>query len=59
MGLENKKRFKIFPCDPDHNGECLVCDCWIINCAYDRWVQKDYTYETEEELNEMFKNYKK
>jgi hypothetical protein len=21
-----------FPCNPDHNGECLVCDCWVTDC---------------------------
>ena len=20
------------PCNPDHNGECLVCDNWMVNC---------------------------
>lgn len=20
------------PCNPDHNGECLVCDCWLSDC---------------------------
>lgn len=45
-----------YHCYPDHNGECLVCDCWLENCAYDRWVNKDFTYESEEELNKMFNN---
>ena len=45
------------PCKLDHNGECLICDCWLENCAFERWKNKDYTYETEEELNKMFKNY--
>jgi hypothetical protein len=22
------------PCNPDHNGECLVCDCWLSDCAF-------------------------
>jgi len=43
------------PCNPDHNGECLVCDCWLDNCAYDRYLKNDYTYETKEELEKMFK----
>jgi hypothetical protein len=57
-------RFKLFlarkinkketPCKPDHNGECLICDCWLENCAFKRWKNKDYKYETEEELNKMF-----
>jgi hypothetical protein len=45
------------PCNPDHNGECLVCDCWLSDCAYYRYLNKDYTYETEEELREMFKDF--
>ena len=20
------------PCKPDHNGECIVCDCWLSDC---------------------------
>lgn len=20
------------PCKPDHNGECLICDCWLSEC---------------------------
>lgn len=20
------------PCIPDHNGECLICDCWLSEC---------------------------
>jgi uncharacterized phage protein (TIGR01671 family) len=22
------------PCNPDHNGECLVCDCWLSDCVF-------------------------
>jgi uncharacterized phage protein (TIGR01671 family) len=22
------------PCNPDHNGECLVCDCWLSDCPF-------------------------
>lgn len=47
-----------FPCNPDHNGECLVCDCTLDLCAYDRYKNQDYTYETKEQLEEMFKNIK-
>ena len=47
----NKKEIS---CKPDHNGECLICDCWLENCAFERWKNKDYAYETEEELNKMF-----
>lgn len=45
------------PCKPDHNGECLICDCWISECAYVRYLNKDYKWETEEELKEMFERY--
>ena len=44
------------PCKFDHNGECLICDNWIIDCAYIRMLNKDYKYETKEELEEMFKD---
>jgi hypothetical protein len=23
-----------YPCNPDHNGECLVCDCWLSECPF-------------------------
>jgi hypothetical protein len=27
------------PCNPDHNGECLVCDCWLSDCwLSDCWL---------------------
>ena len=45
------------PCQLDHNGECLICDCWISDCAYDRYLKKDYKWETKEELEEMFKDF--
>jgi len=48
---------KQIPCNLDHNGECLICDCWISDCAYQRYLNKDYTYETEDELEQMFKNF--
>jgi hypothetical protein len=22
------------PCNPDHNGECLVCDHWLSDCPF-------------------------
>ena len=43
------------PCNLDHNGECLICDCWISNCAYLRYLKGDYEFETKEELEQMFK----
>jgi len=42
------------PCRFDHNGECLTCDCWPSECAYVRYVNKDYTYETKERLDKLF-----
>ena len=50
---------KEIPCHFDHNGECLICDCWPEKCAYDRFLNEDYKWETKEELEEMFKDYKK
>jgi len=23
-----------YPCKPDHNGECIICDCWLIDCPF-------------------------
>jgi hypothetical protein len=54
MNQPPKTNKKETPCKPDHNGECLICDCWLENCAFKRWKNKDYKYETEEELNKMF-----
>jgi hypothetical protein len=48
---------KMIPCDLDHNGECLVCDCCISECAWERYLNRDYTYESKEELEKLFKNY--
>lgn len=44
------------PCDFDHNGECLICDCWASECAWQRYLKEDYRYETKEELEELFKD---
>ena len=52
-----EKNKKPLPCNFDHNGECLICDCWPENCAYTRYINQDYKWETEEELKEMFKDY--
>lgn len=24
------------PCNPDHNGECLVCDNWLSDCTFNK-----------------------
>jgi hypothetical protein len=46
-------------CDFDHNGECLICDCWADSCAYMRYMNSDYKWESKEELQDMFKKEKK
>jgi hypothetical protein len=45
------------PCDMDHNGECLICDCWPSDCAYQRYINADYKWESKEELDKMFGNF--
>ena len=25
-------------CNPDHNGECLVCDCWLTECQLKEYI---------------------
>jgi len=45
------------PCNPDHNGECLVCDGWLSHCALDRLRAGDFKYETLDELLVMFKDF--
>jgi hypothetical protein len=47
------------PCTFDHNSECLICDYWPGDCAYERYLKSDYTYETKEELEKMFKDHDK
>ena len=47
---------KNLPCKPDHNGECLICDCWLSDCAWVRLWNKDFQYETLEQLILMFQN---
>jgi hypothetical protein len=48
---------KTKPCNQDHNGECLVCDCWLSNCALDRLRIGDFKYETLDELLDVFKDH--
>jgi len=52
FGVINKNSFETFenlmkyfevvgnifelPCNPDHNGECLVCDCWLSDCPFNK-----------------------
>lgn len=56
MNKEENKT-KGMPCNPDHNGECLVCDCWATDCGYQRYLNRDYKYESKEQLEHMFKDY--
>lgn len=49
-----QKTEKSRPCKFDHNGECLICDCWASECAWVRYLNEDYRFETKEELEHMF-----
>ena len=31
------------PCNPDHNGECLVCDNWVSDCPFNKEKVEDDT----------------
>lgn len=42
------------PCKFDNNGECIICDCWPSECAFERLVNQNYTYEDEEKLKSLF-----
>lgn len=45
------------PCDFDHNGECLICDCDMMSCGWVRLKRRNFKYENEEELKKMFKEF--
>ncbi len=45
------------PCNFDHNGECLICDCWPSDCALQRLFNGDFKYESLDELLLMFKDH--
>lgn len=45
------------PCEFDHNGECLICDCWANDCAYKRLLNHNYTWESKEQLLNMFREW--
>ena len=45
------------PCDFDHNGECLICDCWWSDCAWNRLLNQDYKRENKEQLLKMFQDW--
>lgn len=36
-----------FPCRPDHNGECLICDCWLTDCPLTNLVKRDKAKKVE------------
>lgn len=36
------------PCNPDHNGECLVCDAWLCDCPLNKKETEKYFKETEQ-----------
>lgn len=55
MGVNKWGVIKPIPCDLDHNGECLFCDCWISDCGWKRLLDRNWKYESREELIEMFK----
>jgi hypothetical protein len=38
------------PCNFDHNGECLVCDCWLSDCPF---LKKE---KTEDDLQKLVKS---
>lgn len=42
------------PCNFDHNGECLVCDAWPSDCAWQRLIERNFKHDTEKKLVEMF-----
>jgi hypothetical protein len=50
-------KMMMLPCNFDHNGECLICDCWPSDCAYKRYLAEDYSMERKELLERMFKDY--
>ena len=44
------------PCKFDHNGECLICDCWPSDCQYNKLIQKKC--ESKEEVEALIKMFK-
>jgi len=42
------------PCQFDQNGECLICDCYYEDCAWDRLIDEDYKWEDKKQLEKMF-----
>ena len=51
------QQLNVGPCNPDHNGECLICDAWLSDCAFERLLNRDFKYENLEELLVMFKDH--
>jgi hypothetical protein len=52
--IKKNKHIMELPCNFDHNGECLICDCWLLDCAYLRYINQDYSIESKEELENLF-----
>lgn len=43
------------PCKPDHNGECLICNCWLSECHLHEHLNHKSTIKNQPELkNEQF-----
>lgn len=57
MNIASVTKFDGLPCRLDHNGECLICDCFMEYCGYNRLKTKNYRWENEEQLKEMFKDF--
>jgi hypothetical protein len=57
MGITKWGIIKPIPCEFDHNGECLTCDCLASECEWKRLRDNNWKYESREELSEMFKDF--
>lgn len=49
-----KRQEEKAPCIFNHNGKCEICNCSQVTCSWERYKNRDYTWESEKELNEMF-----
>ncbi len=41
------------PCNPDHNGECLVCGAWLVNCPFSKGNKEEIKKIIETEMNDL------
>jgi hypothetical protein len=53
--LKSITKFPGNPCEFDHNGECIRCDCWASDCGWRRLLNNDFKWENKEDLKKMFK----